>query len=318
MAELLVQDLTRYFGKTEPVRALDGVGLTLDKGRTLGVVGESGCGKSTLGRVVVGLDRPTSGEVLFRGAVVNGVGGQSYDRIQRRSIQMIFQDPYASLNPRLTVARALAEPIRNFGLSGGQTTRRIRELMDAVGLPASAADKLPHEFSGGQRQRIGIARALAAEPSLIVADEAVSALDVSIQAQIVNLLGQLSRDFDLTLLFISHDMAVIEQISDNVAVMYLGQIVEIDTARQIFAAPAHPYTRALIASTPDPDPRLGPIEVAAQGEIPSPRRPPSGCRFHTRCPLAIDRCRIEVPALRPISPTGRAACHLAEAKPGLR
>jgi len=317
MTVLEIENLTRYLGGSRglfggaeaPVRAEDGVSLTLETGTILGVAGESGCGKGTPGRIIAGLDRPTPGQIRSGGTVLTTARRQHYSEARRRAIQLIFQDPYASLNPRMTVDQALSEPIRNFGLACGRRTQRIAELLDAVGLARSAADKLPHEVSGGQRQRIGIARALAAEPEPIVADEAVSALDVSIQAQIVNLLAQLRRDFGLAILFISHDMALIEQISDRVAVMCPGQIGETGSASDIFRAPSHPYTQALTASTPDPDPRLGPIVVAAQGEIPSPRNPTAGCRYHTRCPLVFERCRFEVPALQVSGKGTVAACH---------
>lgn len=320
MRELEVMGLERHFTdgpalavrRQSPLRALDGVSFGLDAGRTLGVVGESGCGKSTLGRIVAGLDRPTAGAVMFRGEEINTTAAARYAKIRAR-IQMIFQDPYSSLNPRLTVFETLAEPMRNFRkLRGPALEDEVAGLLDSVRLPRDAMRKLPHEFSGGQRQRICIARALAAQPDVIVADEAVSALDVSVQAQIVNLLVELQQTRNIALIFISHDIAVVEHISDEVAVMYLGEIVEHGSVETVFGRTAHPYTLALSAATPVADPSLGPIEIVAEGEIPSPRRPPPGCRFNTRCPHARTACRNERPALRPIDHGHLVACHFSE------
>ncbi|HET6182436.1 MAG TPA: oligopeptide/dipeptide ABC transporter ATP-binding protein [Acetobacteraceae bacterium] len=293
------------------VHAVDGVSFTVARGETLSLVGESGCGKSTVGRAVLRLLTPTSGEVRLDGARIDNLTGHQLRPLRRR-MQVVFQDPFSSLNPRMRVREIIAEPITNFGLARGKALDgRVAELLRRVRLPPDAADRLPHEFSGGQRQRIGIARALAPGADLIVCDEAVSALDVSVKAQIVNLLAELQDELGLTLLFISHDLAIVEHLTHRVAVMYLGKIVELGDRRTLFSSPHHPYTRALLSAVPVPDPRARRQRLVLRGDVPSPINPPSGCRFHTRCPFAFDRCRAEEPLLRPISGPGHvSACHL--------
>jgi oligopeptide transport system ATP-binding protein len=292
------------------VKAVDGVSLDIYPGETLGLVGESGCGKSTLGRALLRLTEPTGGQVLFRGTDLANVS-KSRLRQHRRHLQMIFQDPYASLNPRMTVAQIIGEPLDTFRIaSGREREARVRELMSTVGLSPRFIKRYPHEFSGGQRQRIGIARALAADPDFIVADEPISALDVSIQAQIMNLLERLQRERSLTYLFISHDLRAIRHVSDRVAVMYLGKLVELADARVIYDDPLMPYTKALISAVPVPDPEIEATRrrIVLQGDVPSPINPPRGCRFHTRCPWAVEACREVVPALAEIKPNHYAAC----------
>jgi oligopeptide/dipeptide ABC transporter ATP-binding protein len=297
------------------VRAVDGVSFTLDRGETLALVGESGCGKSTTARLVLRLIEPSAGALRFEGRDITGIGGGAL-RAMRRRMQIVFQDPYASLNPRLTVAETIAEPMQVHGIGDAASRRaRVAELLGLVGLRSFHAERYPHEFSGGQRQRIGIARALSVQPDLIVCDEPVSALDVSIQAQVVNLLKDLQRRFGLAYLFIAHDLAVVKHVADRVAVMYLGRIVESARKRDLFAAPRHPYTRALLAAIPHPDPtRRGQVKPLG-GDVPSPMNIPPGCRFHTRCPFAQDRCRSEEPALRTLADGHAAACHFAETLP---
>jgi oligopeptide/dipeptide ABC transporter ATP-binding protein len=296
--------------KIGTVKAVSDVSLTIRTGETFGLVGESGCGKTTMGRMVVALERPTAGTVTFDGQDVAAMRGSSL-RHTRRDLQMMFQDPYASLDPRMRVGPILREPLVVQGI-GTRAERevRVRAMLDEVGLPQRAAELYPHEFSGGQRQRIGLARALALEPKLIVADEPVSALDVSIQAQILNLLKELQERHALTYLFISHDLAVVKYMADTIGVMYLGKLVEVGPAREIYAHPAHPYTRALIDTIPNPDP-TAPTQHGRHisGELPSPVSPPSGCRFRTRCPFAQERCSAEEPPLRAFGERHLAACH---------
>jgi oligopeptide transport system ATP-binding protein len=292
------------------VKAVDGVTIDIYPGETLGLVGESGCGKSTLGRALLRLTEPTGGQVLFRGKDLAHLS-QREMREQRRHLQMIFQDPYASLNPRMTVGQIIGEPIETFRLARGkETDRMVQELMETVGLNKRFIKRFPHEFSGGQRQRIGIARALAVNPDFIVADEPISALDVSIQAQIMNLMERLQRQKHLTYLFISHDLRAIRHVSDRVAVMYLGKLVEIADAKTIYDDPLMPYTRALISAVPVPDPKIEATRqrVVLEGDVPSPINPPQGCRFHTRCPYAIQACKEVVPPLAEIKPNHFAAC----------
>ena len=294
------------------VRAVDNVSFEIAPGETLGLVGESGCGKSTVGKTILKLIDPTAGEVWLSGARIDGLS-KSEMRPFRRQMQVVFQDPYSSLNPRLTVRDIVAEPLKNFGIAAGaELERQVTELIQKVGLRAEALDRYPHEFSGGQRQRIGIARALALRPSLIICDEPVSALDVSVQAQVINLLVELQRDFGLSYLFIAHDIAVVEHISHRVAVMYLGKIVEVADRAALFARPQHPYTEALLSAVPVPDPEVERKRIILTGDVPSPIAPPSGCRFRTRCPLAFERCAQEEPAIREVAPGHHVACHLRE------
>ena len=290
------------------VRAVDGVDFTIPPGKTLSLVGESGCGKTTVGRTILRLIEPTGGRVVFKGVDMVSLGRREL-RTTRRRMQIIFQDPYGSLNPRMTVYSVLSEVLNAHGLAPGKQRReRIYELLDLVGLPPESADRYPHEFSGGQRQRIGIARALAVEPDLIVADEPISALDVSIQAQILNLLADLQERLGLAYLFISHDLSVVQLVSDMVAVMYLGRIVEIGTVRDIFERPVHPYTKALLAAAPVADPEHARKRIILSGDVPSPINPPSGCHFHPRCPDAIPACRELEQALTPVTASHEAAC----------
>jgi oligopeptide transport system ATP-binding protein len=319
---LEVRNLVKHFSvgggmfgrRAGTVRAVDGVSFTLRRGETLGLVGESGCGKTTTGRCILQLERPTSGQVIFEGQDLAALSDADI-RPFRRRMQVIFQDPYASLNPRMTVGQILAEPLAVHRLVPDRDGRRtrVRELLTRVGLLPQHADRYPHQMSGGQRQRVGIARALAVEPTLIVCDEPVSALDVSIQAQIINLLEDLQAELALTYLFIAHDLAVVRHISDRVAVMYLGKIAEMTDRQHLYENPRHPYTKALLAAVPIPDPVLEAQRAHSVllGEVPSPLNPPSGCVFHPRCPIAIDRCRVEVPPLREVAPGHQAACLLA-------
>jgi peptide/nickel transport system ATP-binding protein len=305
--------LDRHVGD---IKAVDDVSFQIRRGETLGLVGESGCGKSTVGRTILRLYDPTAGHIRFDGQDITSLS-EGELRPLRRRMQMIFQDPFASLNPRHSVGRIIGEPLRTHGLATRrQVGGRVRELLEIVGLPADAASRFPHEFSGGQRQRIGLARSLALNPDFIVADEPVSALDVSIQAQIINLLESLQHEFDLTYLFIAHDLAVVRHISDRIAVMYLGVIVEISPAEELYDNPLHPYTISLLSAVPIPDPEveLQRETILLTGDLPSPANPPSACRFHTRCPyVQPTRCRDEVPVLRELAPGHVAACHWAEA-----
>ena len=304
------------FRAAPPVRAVDGVSFTVGRGETLALVGESGCGKSSVGRTVLRLQEPTGGTTTFEGTDVFALDRKAL-RALRRRMQIIFQDPYSSLNPRMTVGAAIAEGIEIHKLATkADTPRRVGALLEEVGLDPSYARRYPHEFSGGQRQRIGIARALAVEPSFIVCDEPVSALDVSVQAQVINLLTDLQRHRGLSYLFIAHDLAVVRQLAHRVAVMYLGKIVEEGPTEQLLADPRHPYTVALLSAVPEPDPGRQRSRVVLTGDVPSPTNPPSGCRFHTRCfhPMKSGRCTSEEPELRPIRGTF-AACHYAEHTP---
>ncbi|WP_226584616.1 ABC transporter ATP-binding protein [Halobacillus litoralis] len=295
------------------VKAVDGISFDIQAGETFGLVGESGCGKSTTGRMIMQMLEATEGTVTFDGRRMDTVSGQELKKA-RKDFQMIFQDPYASLNPRMTVRDIIAEPLIVHRLEEGKgIDQRVYELLDTVGLPKKAAERYPHEFSGGQRQRIGIARALAVKPKLIIADEPVSALDVSIQSQVLNLLKDLQDEFDLTYLFIAHDLSVVDFISDRIAVMYLGNIVEIGERDDVIQNPQHPYTKALLSAVPVPDPRAKRERIVLEGDLPSPSNPPSGCPFHTRCPFAWDRCKNEVPKLQRGKESSQlASCHLLD------
>ena len=315
---LTVTDLKKYFrvrggvlwGEAGLVRAVDGVSFTLSKGETLGLVGESGCGKSTTGRCILRLLEPTVGRVVFDGLSVFDAGREEMRRL-RRQMQIIFQDPYSSLNPRMSVEQIVGEGMVIHRLARGAERRdRIADLLRKVGLSPDHMKRYPHEFSGGQRQRIGIARALAVSPSLIIADEPISALDVSIQAQVLNLLQDLQEEFGLTYLFIAHDLRVVEHISDRVAVMYLGQIVELADSRELYRNPLHPYTQALMSAIPIPDPTVKRERVILKGDPPSPLRPPSGCRFHTRCPKRFEPCDRQEPVFREVQRGHWVSCHL--------
>jgi oligopeptide/dipeptide ABC transporter ATP-binding protein len=320
---LEVRDLVKHYESgglfrrsSPPVRAVEGVSFEVARGETLALVGESGCGKSSVGRTVIRLQEPTGGSVRFEGQDVFALGRTELRQMRRR-MQIIFQDPYSSLNPRMTVGQAVAEGIEIHRLArGAAVARRVEELLAEVGLDPSYARRYPHEFSGGQRQRIGIARALAVEPSFIVCDEPVSALDVSVQAQVINLLADLQTRRGLSYLFIAHDLAVVRQIAHRIAVMYLGHIVELGTTEAVLRNPRHPYTQALLSAVPEPDPALQRARITLEGDLPSPADPPSGCPFHTRCfhPLKSDRCVAEVPPLRPVAST-LVACHYAETIP---
>ncbi len=302
----------KLFGPQQVVKAVDGVSFEIMPGETLSIVGESGCGKSTTGRSILRLDEPTSGEVLLFGKNLVTMNKKEL-RVARKDIQIIFQDPYASLNPRRTIRKMLTEAMSIQKIvPPEQQEARMIELMSLVGLRPEYLERYPHEFSGGQRQRIGIARALAVNPKIIICDESVSALDVSIQAQILNLLKQLQKDLDLTFLFISHDLSVVRHISDRIMVMYLGKVVEIADKPSLFTQPHHPYTKALFSSIPVIDKEHRKERIILKGDLPSPLNPPTGCSFHTRCPFATDKCKAEVPALREITTTHKVACHFAE------
>ena len=318
---LQVRDLKKHFPITRgivvqrqvgAVKAVDGISFDVFQGETLGLVGESGCGKSTTGRTILQLYRPTAGEVVFEGNDLVTLKGEDLRRMRRR-MQMIFQDPYASLNPRMTVGNIIGEPLEVHGIAKGKDRReRVQELLKVVGLNPYFVNRYPHEFSGGQRQRIGVARALALNPAFIVCDEPISALDVSIQAQVVNLLEDLQAEFGLTYLFIAHDLSMVRHISTRVAVMYLGKIVELTDRDSLYKNPQHPYTKALLSAVPIPDPVVEEKRqrIILEGDVPSPVNPPKGCNFNTRCPVAIDRCFEEDPEFRAIAPLHWCACHL--------
>jgi peptide/nickel transport system ATP-binding protein/oligopeptide transport system ATP-binding protein len=319
-ALLEVNDLSKHYPTQQSwlgrggalVRAVDGVSFTIGAGETLGLVGESGCGKSTTGKLILRLQNPTAGSIRWQGTDISTLG-QAQMRPVRRQLQAVFQDPYASLNPRMRAADIVAEPIRNYEpLPAAQMQERVAALFARVGLRAEQMVKYPFEFSGGQRQRLGIARALSVQPRLIVCDEPVSALDVSVQAQVINLLMDLQREFHLSYLFIAHDLAVVEHISHRVAVMYLGKIVEIAPKKAIFTRPQHPYTEALLEAVPVPDPKRRRKRRVLTGDVPSPINPPSGCRFHTRCPYVEARCKVEEPALQEVASGQWVACHLRQ------
>lgn len=292
------------------VRAVDGVSFSIAAGETLCLVGESGCGKSTVGKTILRLQEPTAGQIWLGDTEVTRLDEEQM-RVHRRQVQMVFQDPYSSLNPRMRAGEIIAEPLENFGIAeGAEKDRQVMALLEKVGLRKDAAQRFPFEFSGGQRQRLGIARALALNPRLIVADEPVSALDVSVQAQVLNLLMDLQEEFGLSYLFVSHDLAVVEHIGHRIAVMYLGRIVELAPRDRIFAQPLHPYTEALMAAAPIADPRARSARLVIEGDVPSPMNPPPGCHFHTRCPYAEARCKVDDPPLQEIAPGHVVACHL--------
>jgi len=297
------------------VRAVDGVSFDIQAGETLCLVGESGCGKSTVGKTILRLQEPTAGQIWLGGTEVTTLSEEQM-RAHRRQVQMVFQDPYSSLNPRMRVGQIIAEPLENFDIAhGAEKDRQVLALLDKVGLRQDAVARFPFEFSGGQRQRLGIARALALNPRLIVADEPVSALDVSVQAQVLNLLMDLQEEFGLSYLFVSHDLAVVEHIGHRIAVMYLGRIVELAPRERIFAQPQHPYTEALMAAAPIAAPKARNARLVIEGDVPSPINPPPGCHFHTRCPYAEARCRVDAPPLQEIAPGHVVACHLRQPAP---
>jgi oligopeptide transport system ATP-binding protein len=317
---LEVKDIKKYFpikkklfskGGSSFVKAVDGLSFYIEKGETLGLVGESGCGKSTTGRMLMKLLEPTEGKIYFEGKETTGLDDNEI-RPLRKQFQMVFQDPYASLNPRLKIKDIIGEPLIVHGFAKQLRLERIHQLLEVVGLHKYHADRYPHEFSGGQRQRIGIARALAVNPKLIIADEPVSALDVSIQSQILNLLKDLQEEFDLTYLFIAHDLSVVEHISDRVGVMYLGKMVELADKDSLYSEPLHPYTKALLSAVPIPDPKVKRERIILKGDIPSPANPPTGCTFHTRCPFAKEICKQKVPDFLEVKKNHFVACHLID------
>lgn len=310
-------DNSLRFGGTKPgVRAVDGIDFQIMRGETLAVVGESGCGKSTLGRLLLQLITPTEGRVIFDGKDLTRLGAEEMRKL-RKHMQMVFQDPFGSLSPRRTIAQIIAEPMEVFGLvkSRAQARDRIADLLTQVGLPAQFMDRKPRQFSGGQRQRIGLARAISVDPSFIVADEPVSALDVSVQAQVINLMQDLQKEKGFSYFFVAHDLAVVRHIADRIAVMYLGRIVEIGDAEQIYRAPQHPYTEALLSAAPHPDPDTRPARIILRGDTPSPTNVPSGCAFRTRCPLAQEICARERPTLSEVAAGQSVACHFAHPNP---
>lgn len=315
---LEVVDLTKHFPirgglrnrEQARVYAVDGVSFSVGTGETLGIVGESGCGKSTTGKVILRLEEPTSGRVLLKGKDITGISRREMHPY-RRQMQVIFQDPYASLNQRMRAGDIVGEPLGNYaGLTASERRAKVAQLFEKVGLRQDAMHRFPYEFSGGQRQRLGIARALALNPEIIIADEPVSALDVSVQAQVINLMMDLQEEMNLSYLFIAHDLAVVQHISHRIGVMYLGKLVELTDKRSLFRNPQHPYTRALLSSVPVPDPRRRAARTVLKGDVPSPVNPPKGCYFNTRCPVAVKRCFEETPALREVAPGHVAACHL--------
>ncbi|MBM7837410.1 peptide/nickel transport system ATP-binding protein/oligopeptide transport system ATP-binding protein [Alkalihalobacillus xiaoxiensis] len=315
---LEVKGLKTYFDinggvlskKVGEVKAVDGISFSMQEGEILGIVGESGCGKSTTGKSILRLIEPTAGEVRFNGEDIMQLSSENVRKL-RRDMQIIFQDPYASLNPRHTVGKIIGEPLLVHGI-GSKTERKqkVKELLETVGLRSEHAKRYPHQFSGGQRQRIGIARALAVNPKLIICDEPVSALDVSVQSQILNLMEKLKKEFKLTYLFIAHDLSVVKHISDRVGVMYLGKMVELANKDLLYDEPKHPYTKALMSAVPVPDPDIKQERVILQGDVPSPSNPPSGCAFHTRCPSCMDVCKTDVPIWQEVAPNHQVACHL--------